>query len=62
MAWLGLSYRKSDAIVLLAGYTLQDNITFGYAYDIIQSGIREYSTGTHEIMLSIKFNRPQETD
>ncbi|MAY84224.1 MAG: hypothetical protein CMP59_08835 [Flavobacteriales bacterium] len=57
MAWLGLSYRKTDAIVLLAGYTLQDNISIGYAYDFIQSNIGNYSSGSHEIMLSVKFNK-----
>jgi len=60
MAWLGLSYRKDDAIVLMAGYTLQDNLTFGYAYDFIQSGLQKYSSGSHEIMLSFKFVKPKE--
>ncbi len=56
-AWVGFSYRQSDAIVLLGGYTFQDNFSIGYSYDIIQSDIQQYSTGTHEIMLSIKFNK-----
>jgi type IX secretion system PorP/SprF family membrane protein len=56
LAWLGFSYRKSDAIVLLTGINILDNITLAYAYDIIQSDIRSYSTGSHEIMLSVKFN------
>ncbi|MBL1143818.1 MAG: type IX secretion system membrane protein PorP/SprF [Bacteroidetes bacterium] len=55
--WLGLSYRQDDAIVLLGGYTFQDSFSLGYSYDILQSGIKNYSTGTHEIMLSIKFNK-----
>jgi type IX secretion system PorP/SprF family membrane protein len=54
--WLGFSYRQNDAYVLMAGYTLQDNLSIGYSYDLIQSDIRNYSTGTHELMLSIKFN------
>lgn len=57
MAWVGVSYRKSDAIVLLAGFTLQKNISLGYAYDFIQSDLGNYSSGSHEIMLSIKFNQ-----
>jgi type IX secretion system PorP/SprF family membrane protein len=61
MVWLGLSYRKTDAIVLLAGYTLQDNISIGYSYDLIQSEIGNYSGGSHEIMLSVKFNRRKST-
>ncbi len=56
MAWLGVSYRESDAVVLLGGLTFQDNISFGYSYDLIQSDISNYSTGSHEIMLSIRFN------
>lgn len=55
-AWFGLSYRKSDAIVLLGGYTFQDSFSLGYSYDLIQSSLASYSTGSHEIMLSIKFN------
>ncbi|MEQ8907919.1 MAG: type IX secretion system membrane protein PorP/SprF [Vicingaceae bacterium] len=54
--WLGFSYRQNDAFVLMAGYTLQGNLSLGYSYDIIQSDIQNYSSGTHEIMLSIKFN------
>lgn len=56
-AWLGVSYRKTDAIGLLIGYTLMDNLSIGYSYDIIQSDIGNYSTGSHEIMLSVKFNK-----
>jgi type IX secretion system PorP/SprF family membrane protein len=56
MAWLGVSYRKSDAINLLLGVTLQQNLSVGYSYDITQSDLSNYSSGTHEIMLSVKFN------
>lgn len=55
--WLGGSYRRGSAIGLLAGFTLQDNIAFGYSYDILQSDIQNYSTGSHEIMLSVSFNK-----
>ncbi len=61
MAWVGASYRKSDAIVMLIGYTLNESISFGYAYDFIQSDLGNYSSGSHEIMLSIKFNERKST-
>lgn len=54
--WLGVSYRRADAIGILAGYVLQDNISFGYSYDITNSELQNYSTGSHEIMLSFRFN------
>jgi type IX secretion system PorP/SprF family membrane protein len=57
MAWVGLSYRRNDAVGLLFGYTFQENLSIGYSYDIIQSDLQDYSGGSHEIMLSIRFNK-----
>jgi type IX secretion system PorP/SprF family membrane protein len=51
----GVSYRLSDAVVVMAGieYPLSPkaNLKFGYAYDITLSNIKSYNKGTHEIML-----------
>ncbi len=60
--WLGLSYRQKDAYVLMAGYNLHGNLAIGYSYDIIQSDLQNYSTGSHELMLSIKFNNKTEEE
>ena len=56
MVWLGLSYRSSDAVAVLAGYNYEDKFYFGLAYDITTSDIRRYSSGTIEIMLGYRFN------
>ncbi len=58
--WLGGSYRTdfangSDAIALMAGYTFQENLTLGYSYDLTTSGLQNYTTGTHELMIGIRF-------
>ena len=58
--WLGLSYRQDAALTLLIGLTLQESLSLGYSYDFIQSNIANYSTGSHEIMLSVKFNKGQD--
>jgi type IX secretion system PorP/SprF family membrane protein len=55
--WLGAGFRTQDAIYALIGYTYQDNLTFGYSYDYSISDIRNYSYGTNEIFIGIKFNR-----
>ena len=55
--WLGISYRSLDAVPIMAGYIYQDYLSFGYSYDISISNIRNYSSGSHEIMIGIKFNR-----
>ncbi len=58
--WLGVSYRQDAALSLLIGITLQETLSLGYSYDFIQSDIANYSTGSNEIMLSIRFNKGKE--
>lgn len=49
--WIGASYRLEDAIVLMAGLNITPNLRLGYAYDLTTSDLKDYSNGTHEIML-----------
>lgn len=56
MVWGGLSYRTGDAVSVLIGYSYEERIYFGYSYDITLSGLRQYNTGTHEIMFGYRFN------
>lgn len=53
--WLGGSFRTKDAISVMAGYTYRNNLSIGYSYDFTQSNIKNYSSGTHELMLGIRF-------
>lgn len=53
--WLGGSFRTADAISVMAGYTYRNNLSIGYAYDFTQSNLKNYSSGTHELMLGIRF-------
>ncbi|MAS68282.1 MAG: hypothetical protein CMC43_02955 [Flavobacteriaceae bacterium] len=56
-AWAGLSYRTGDAASLLIGYTYKNSLSFGYSYDFTTSNISKYSTGTHEILFSVLFQK-----
>jgi type IX secretion system PorP/SprF family membrane protein len=56
MVWLGLSYRSRDAASVLLGYIHDKKYYFGYSYDFTTSDIRSYNTGSHEIMIGIRFN------
>lgn len=49
--WLGGSYRLEDAIVIMAGFNVMQNLRIGYSYDVTTSEIKNYSNGTHEITL-----------
>ncbi|MCH8903541.1 MAG: type IX secretion system membrane protein PorP/SprF [Bacteroidetes bacterium] len=55
MFWVGASYRSFAAITAFAGLTLNDSFHIGYAYDITTTALRNYSKGSHEIMLGYDF-------
>jgi type IX secretion system PorP/SprF family membrane protein len=56
MVWGAVSYRYHEAIGILVGYSYEEMLFFGYAYDIGISSLRKYNTGTHEIMIGYRFN------
>jgi type IX secretion system PorP/SprF family membrane protein len=58
--WLGAAFRYLDAVSAMVGYTMQENITFAYSYDFSTTNIKKYSTGTHELMIGIKFHKVPE--
>ena len=55
--WLGGSYRTNDAAAVFAGYEIMDYLTLGYSIDFTTSELRNYSNGTHEIFLGIRFGK-----
>ncbi|MBL0330414.1 MAG: type IX secretion system membrane protein PorP/SprF [Bacteroidetes bacterium] len=59
--WIGGAFRYLDAVSAMVGYTMQENITFAYSYDFTMTNIKKYSTGTHELMIGIKFHRKKES-
>lgn len=50
MVKFGISYRSSDALVFQAGYQTGD-LFIGYAYDLVLSGLRSNTWGSHEVMV-----------
>lgn len=56
MIWLGGTYRSESAATVFAGIHFLQNFTFGYSYDIISTDIKNVSSGTHELILGLKFN------
>jgi type IX secretion system PorP/SprF family membrane protein len=58
--WIGAVYRTQDASSLLVGYKASSDLVFMYSYDIISSNIKHYSSGTHEFMIGLVFNRVKE--
>ncbi len=53
--WLGAMYRHTDAVGAMLQYHITNDLTVGYAYDYPLSILRDYSGGSHEIMLGFEF-------
>jgi len=66
--WAGLTYRVQDAIAPMAGYQYQlpngnSTLRIGYSYDFTTSQLNNYSSGSHELMVSFchKLQKPLPT-
>lgn len=57
--WLGAAYRSHDAVTALIGYMYKNYLMIGYSYDYTTTNLQKYTTGTHEIMLGVRFSRKQ---
>jgi type IX secretion system PorP/SprF family membrane protein len=55
--WLGASYRNLDAFAFYAGFVIRENLQLGYSYDFTTTNLGNYSTGTHELTIGIRFNK-----
>ena len=53
----GFSYRNGDALIALIGAKLNDMFRFAYSFDYTLSGLSDYNSGGHEIMLGITLNK-----
>lgn len=53
--WVGASYRTEDAIVGIIELQLTKKLRMGYSYDFTTTDIKNYSSGSHEIMLGYDF-------
>ncbi len=58
-AWLGVSYRLQDAVVAMAGVNIKKIFDVAYAFDFTTSDIRNYSSGTHEVIVGLRLPNHQ---
>ncbi len=61
MFWIGGAYRTKDAYSAMLGLCLKKHITFAYAHDFTFSNLKNYSSGTHEIVVGLKFIKAPKT-
>jgi len=61
MLWAGFTYRTLDAVALMIGYEYDKQIMFGYSYDYSITNLKNYNSGTHELMIGYKFSKIKRT-
>lgn len=52
---IGAQYRTGDAVAGILEIQASDQIRIGYSYDYTTSGLTDYNSGSHEIMLRYEF-------
>jgi len=53
---LGVSYRYQDAIATMVGIEVLTGLRFGYAYDFNTSALNDFNNGSHEFILTYRFD------
>jgi type IX secretion system PorP/SprF family membrane protein len=57
--WVGASFRSGDALVGIIEYQTNARFRVGYAYDLTFSKIRNFSAGSHELMIGYDLGKEQ---
>ncbi|EDP72185.1 hypothetical protein FBALC1_13827 [Flavobacteriales bacterium ALC-1] len=53
---LGVSYRYQDAITAMMGVEVLPDLRLGYAYDFNTNALNNFNSGSHEFILTYKFD------
>lgn len=56
--WLAGTFRSDDAITASLGYIINNKFVIAYGHDFTTTNIKNYSTGTHELMVAVRFYKP----
>ena len=54
---LGLAWRWDDSVSVLAGFQITEGLFIGYSYDATTTGLSNYNSGSHEIMLRFEIQQ-----
>ena len=55
--WLAGAYRTNDAFTAMLGCDFKERFSVGYSYDFTSSNLKNYSQGSHELMIGVKLKR-----
>ena len=58
---LGAGYRTGDSFIILTKLQKSNKFQFGYSFDVTLTDIKDYSRGSHEIMVNYSFGNKEKT-
>ncbi len=53
--WISGTYRDKDALTASVGFFMGNSFTVAYAHDFTTTNLKNYSDGTHELMIGARF-------
>lgn len=53
--WIGASYRSFDSVNGIIQFQLTNNLRIGYSYDVTTTELRQFNSGSHELMVNYRF-------
>jgi type IX secretion system PorP/SprF family membrane protein len=53
--WVGVSYRPKEAVLALFELQANEQLKLGYTYEVASNALKNYTGGSHEIMLQYEF-------
>jgi type IX secretion system PorP/SprF family membrane protein len=54
--WVGVSLRSEKSIIAIVQYNITSHLKVGYSYDMTMNKLRNYQSGSHEIVLGFDIN------
>ncbi|RMB56065.1 type IX secretion system membrane protein PorP/SprF [Dokdonia sinensis] len=54
---LGVAWRWDDALSAMAGFQVTEGLMIGYGYDYTTSGLNNYTSGSHEILIRFEVQK-----
>jgi type IX secretion system PorP/SprF family membrane protein len=56
-AWIGVTYRSTQSGIGVLGFKLNELLVASYSYEISTNAMRQFSDGSHELVLSFKLSK-----
>lgn len=60
--WGGITYRDTQSGIVMIGFNLNDVLGAAYSYEVSTSALKQFSDGSHELVLAVRLNNFKRLD